>query len=61
MSDIMRKVVFMLVLAGLLTWGAATMAQRPSVSANISSTGTELQGHVVENAVPVSRDAIRPF
>ncbi len=53
MSDIMKKVLFVLVLAGLLTWGVATLAQGPSVSP-ITRTGVQLEGHVMEDGVPVS-------
>ena len=61
MSDILRKVVFLMVLAGLLTWGVATMAQGPSVSSNVSDTGIQLQGQEIENGIEVPRDAVRPF
>jgi hypothetical protein len=60
MSDFMRKVLFMLVLAGLLTWGVATMAQGPSTG-TVSNSAIQLQGHVMDNGQPVSRDQIRPF
>ena len=60
MSDLMRKVLFMLVLAGLLTWGVATLAQSPSTG-TISNSAVELQGQVMDNGQPVSRDAVRPF
>lgn len=59
MSDIMRKVLFMLVLAGLLTWGVATMAQGPSTG-TISNSAIELQGQTMEGQ-EIPRDAVRPF
>jgi hypothetical protein len=50
MSKIIRTIAFTLVLAGLLAWGASTVAQVPSNSVNASVgngnveivTGTEL-------------------
>ena len=67
MSNIIRKVAFLLVLAGLLTWGVATMAQAPAVNSSVDQistqtiTGTMHEGQEMENGVEVSRDQIRPM
>ena len=53
MSKIIQKVVFLLVLAGLLTWGVATMAQGPAVN-TIGENAIQMQGQVMENGIEVS-------
>lgn len=40
MSKIIRTIAFTLVLAGLLAWGASTVAQVPSNTVNASVNGT---------------------
>lgn len=60
MSKISRTIVFLVVLAGLLTWGVSTLAQGPSV-APISSQAIVLEGQVMENAVEVPRGQVREF
>ena len=56
MSKIIKKVLLLLVLAGLLTWGVATLAKSPSVS--VSDKAVRLQGQVIEKGVEVQRQNI---
>jgi len=60
MSNIIKKVVFLLVLAGLLTWGVATLAGAPSINATVSQNGTVLHGQTIEQGVPADRSQIHP-
>lgn len=53
MSTIIKKLAFLLVLAGLLTWGVATMAQGPTTSSTVGINAVEVQGQVMENGVEV--------
>jgi len=57
MSKIIKKVLLLLVLAGLLTWGVATLAKSPSVS-TVSDKAVQLQGQVIEKGVEVQRQNI---
>jgi len=59
MSNIIKKVVFLMVLAGLLTWGVATLAGAPSVSTNISDNAIVLEGQVIEQGVEADRSNFR--
>ncbi len=58
MSKIIKKVLLLLVLAGLLTWGVATLAKSPSVS--VSDQAIRLQGQVIDQGVEVQRQDISP-
>ena len=60
MSNLIKKVVFLMVLAGLLTWGVATLAGTPSITSNVSDNATVLQGQVIEQGVEVDRSQIHP-
>lgn len=48
--SIIRKVLFFLVLAGLLTWGIATMASSPAITAAgmTNSNAVQLEGQVLD-------------
>ena len=61
MSNILTKLLFLMVLAGLLTWGVATMAQAPAVNTDVSDTAIQLQGQVIEDGREIPREAVRPF
>jgi len=63
MSNILKKVVFLIVLAGLLTWGVATMAQGPSFTSTAISKQATMSGHqgqALTNGLEVSRDQVTP-
>ena len=62
MSTIIKKIAFLLVLAGLLTWGVATMAHGPSATVTSDAIGVNVvqqQGHVMENGVEVDPSNIQ--
>lgn len=58
--SIIRKVLFLLVLAGLLTWGIATMASSPAITATSISNGNavQLEGQAIDNGIERSPDAL---
>ena len=60
MTKITRTIIFLLVLAGLLTWGVSTLAQGPTVT-SVSTKAIVLEGQVMGNGVELSRDQVRPF
>jgi len=59
MFKIFRTIGIIVVLVGLLAWGVTAFAVNASTS-RISDHATRLQGHSMENGIPVSRDQIRP-
>ena len=60
MTKITRTIAFLLVLAGLLTWGVSTLAQGPTAS-SISTKAFVLEGQEIETATEVPRDQVRPL
>lgn len=62
MSTIIKKIAFLLVLVGLLTWGVATMAHGPSANVTTSAVSANVtvhQGQVMENGVEVDPSNIQ--
>mgnify|MGYP000083850008 CR=1 FL=1 len=57
MSKIIRTIVFLAVIAGLLSWGMLTLAQAPSMTT--TSNVTVLQGQTMEG-VPLDPSTARP-
>ena len=51
MTKILRTLAFVIVLAGLMTWGMVGMAQTPNPVA-VGDSVQILQGQAIENAVP---------
>ena len=60
MSNILKKVMFLLVLAGLLTWGVATMAGSPSIKTNVADNATVRQGQVIDSGIEADRSQFQP-
>jgi uncharacterized membrane-anchored protein len=57
MNKIIRTFFFLLVLAGLLTWGVSTLAQAPTAS-SVTTQGIKVEGKVLEHGQPITRDQI---
>ncbi|MCK4719458.1 hypothetical protein KAU08_02295 [bacterium] len=57
MNKIIRTITFTLVLAGLLAWGAVTVAQVPgtsNVASSITANEIQIEQSIELNAIPAS-------